>query len=226
MILSRAVEHLKQQHWTGVFIELVIVVLGVFIGLQANNWNEARLERQRVAVLVEAVRADLHDEDQVKVKFSQQVAEGLAAFDAARARGERPPPFFLRISGSDTPPKFVFAAAMQAGLADLIDPGLMFDLGFYYSERDGIGVKYTRYAEFVESQILPRLGDPASFYDQAGALKPEFAQNMDRLREWLDYSNALVGSSKCLQRRLQKPQQAGESCRPTYGELENGKGTP
>lgn len=45
MILSRLVAHLKQQHWTGVLIELVIVVLGVFIGLQVNNWNDDRRDR-------------------------------------------------------------------------------------------------------------------------------------------------------------------------------------
>jgi len=45
MIFSRAVEHIRKQHWTGVFIELVIVVLGVFIGLQASNWNEQRQDR-------------------------------------------------------------------------------------------------------------------------------------------------------------------------------------
>ena len=45
MILSRAIEHLKQQHWTGVFIELVIVVLGVFIGLQVDDWNQQRQDR-------------------------------------------------------------------------------------------------------------------------------------------------------------------------------------
>jgi hypothetical protein len=121
LILRRIVEHMRQQHWTAVFIELAIVVFGVFIGLQANNWNEARLERQRAAVLVEAVRADPHDSDMVQGRFSQQAAEGLAAFEAARARGERPPPYFLRISGSDTPPNFMFAAAMQAGLAELVD---------------------------------------------------------------------------------------------------------
>lgn len=42
MIHSRLVEHLKKQHWTGALIELVIVILGVFIGLQANNWNTQR----------------------------------------------------------------------------------------------------------------------------------------------------------------------------------------
>ena len=45
MILRRIAEHLKQQHWTGVFIELLIVVLGVFIGLQAQDWNEQRQDR-------------------------------------------------------------------------------------------------------------------------------------------------------------------------------------
>ena len=46
MILRRVAQHLKDQHWTAVAIDLVIVVLGVFIGLQVNNWNEARNERR------------------------------------------------------------------------------------------------------------------------------------------------------------------------------------
>ena len=45
MILRRLAEHLKQQHWTGVFIELVIVVLGVFLGMQVSNWNADRGDR-------------------------------------------------------------------------------------------------------------------------------------------------------------------------------------
>ena len=37
-------EHMKKHHWSGVFIQLVIVVVGVFIGLQGNNWNQARAD--------------------------------------------------------------------------------------------------------------------------------------------------------------------------------------
>ena len=47
MILRRLTEHLKQQHWTAIAIELVIVVLGVFIGIQVANWNEARRDHDR-----------------------------------------------------------------------------------------------------------------------------------------------------------------------------------
>ena len=222
MILRRLVDSLKQQHWAGVFVELVIVVLGVFIGLQVDNWNQARQERQRLTVLVQSMRADMHDTDEVQRQFFPQVRQGLAAFKAARARGERPPPYYFRIPGSDTPPNFVFVAAMQAGLADLVDPRLMFDLGFYYSEREGIGVKYVRYATFVDSEILPRLGDPSSFYDESGALKPEFSQNMERLGEWIEYNEVITRSSICLQRRLERPQQPGESCRPEYSGFEHG----
>lgn len=49
MITSRFIEHVKKQHWTGAFIELLIVILGVFIGLQANNWNTARHEAVEAA---------------------------------------------------------------------------------------------------------------------------------------------------------------------------------
>ena len=90
----------------------------------------------------------------------------------------------MRFRGSDMPPESVWDVAKQSGLGDLVHPNLMFDIGYFYSELDGIGVKFVRYSGFVESQVLPRVSDPAQFYDAAGNLKPEFQQNMQRLREW------------------------------------------
>ncbi|MCA8900453.1 MAG: hypothetical protein KDA53_04325 [Hyphomonas sp.] len=45
MILQRLTASLRKQDWFTVLIETLIVVLGVFLGLQANNWNEARKDR-------------------------------------------------------------------------------------------------------------------------------------------------------------------------------------
>lgn len=59
MILRRIAEHLKQQHWTTFAFELAIVVLGVFIGMQADNWNTARKQRQVETELVGVLRANL-----------------------------------------------------------------------------------------------------------------------------------------------------------------------
>ena len=58
MISRRITEHLKQQHWTAVFLDFVIVVAGVFIGLQVNNWNEARNERARERTYLERLLVD------------------------------------------------------------------------------------------------------------------------------------------------------------------------
>ncbi len=45
MILRRITEHVKAQNWTAVALDFVIVVVGVFIGIQVSNWNAARAER-------------------------------------------------------------------------------------------------------------------------------------------------------------------------------------
>ena len=219
MIVRRLVENLKQQHWTGVLIELAIVVLGVFIGLQVSTWNEARVERQRTAQVLDAFRTDMRDYSAVTRKFGRRANTGLAAFDAARARGERPAPYFMRFRGSDTAPKSVWEVAKQSGLSDLVHPNLMFDIGYFYSELDGIGVKFVRYSEFVETQVLPRVSDPAQFYDADGKLKPEFQQNMQRLREWAADAQVTVTAADCLIKRFDTPKNSGPSCRPDYGDF-------
>jgi hypothetical protein len=62
MSLRHVLEHLRQQHWTAIFLDLVIVVVGVFIGMQVSNWNEERATRQRALVFSERLRADLRVE--------------------------------------------------------------------------------------------------------------------------------------------------------------------
>lgn len=59
MILSRIVARLKSQHWTAVFIELAIVVFGVFIGMQVTNWNEARADRALETGYLGALKEDV-----------------------------------------------------------------------------------------------------------------------------------------------------------------------
>ena len=41
MIFKRAAAKLKAQDWTAIGIELVIVIIGVFIGTQVSNSNNA-----------------------------------------------------------------------------------------------------------------------------------------------------------------------------------------
>jgi len=59
MIARRVIQQIKQQHWTGVFIELLIVVLGVFIGLQVDNWNQARQDRALEKQYLQRLHVDI-----------------------------------------------------------------------------------------------------------------------------------------------------------------------
>ena len=42
MIIKRIAKGIKKQDWFVVTIEILIVVIGIFIGLQVGNWNEER----------------------------------------------------------------------------------------------------------------------------------------------------------------------------------------
>ena len=57
MRLRRIMERARQLQWPAVATELVIVILGVFIGMQVSNWNAGREARQRGAMFAERLKA-------------------------------------------------------------------------------------------------------------------------------------------------------------------------
>lgn len=65
MILRRLVTALRRQDYVTVLIETLIVVLGVFLGIQLGNWNEARqtdrLEREYLERLFVDANATIED---------------------------------------------------------------------------------------------------------------------------------------------------------------------
>jgi len=91
MILRRLSDNLRTQNWLAIAIELVIVVIGVFIGIQVANWNTARLERNTAQTYITRIREDLAanvTDMQARIAYYEWVKthamEALAAF-------ERPP---------------------------------------------------------------------------------------------------------------------------------------
>jgi hypothetical protein len=46
MILRSFADSIRKQDWLAVAIEFVIVVAGIFVGLQVTDWNEGRQLRK------------------------------------------------------------------------------------------------------------------------------------------------------------------------------------
>ena len=82
MILRRVTEHVKAQNWFAVGIDFLIVVVGVFIGIQVANWNEARVQQERERVLL----GELRDEALRNAESARSVGEGLRVGAAAARR--------------------------------------------------------------------------------------------------------------------------------------------
>lgn len=58
MLLRRTVEHFRKQEWTAIGIDFVIVVVGVFVGIQVSNWNAARLDEVKAQAYVGRMGAE------------------------------------------------------------------------------------------------------------------------------------------------------------------------
>jgi len=147
MSLRRVAEHMKKQHWTGAFIELVIVVLGVFIGLQVSNWNEARkdgfLARSYIERMHEDIRGDLERFDQGDATAGERIAQVgvlLRAAGAPESVKEAPACFLTAMEKAawrtyePVQPR-AYAELVSTGKVNLITPIALRDaIASYYAQ--------------------------------------------------------------------------------------------
>lgn len=82
MLLRRVIEHVKAQNWTAIGIDFVIVVVGVFVGIQAANWNEAQEFKGRERELLRELRSDIE-------RSIAATDDKIAMFQDVTAAGER-----------------------------------------------------------------------------------------------------------------------------------------
>jgi hypothetical protein len=87
MILRRVIAHFRKQEWTAIAIDFVIVVLGVFVGIQVANLNAALQDNVRAQDYLERILSDLRlDIDQIDKRIAywgKVQAFGASAIDYA-----------------------------------------------------------------------------------------------------------------------------------------------
>ncbi|MDX1291865.1 MAG: hypothetical protein R3265_03550 [Hyphomonas sp.] len=82
MILQRLATSIRKQDWFTVFIEILIVVLGVFLGIQLGNWNEGQADKRRGSAYTQRLATDIRTDIRVRGNL-------LAYYDAVTDSAER-----------------------------------------------------------------------------------------------------------------------------------------
>jgi len=86
MVLRRVREHVLHHNWFAVAIDFIIVVGGVFVGIQASNWNQARLDRAQGreyrAMLIDDLEANQQNLALRKRYYTWVRSEGLKTLAA------------------------------------------------------------------------------------------------------------------------------------------------
>lgn len=62
MILKKLAAAIASQNWFTVLLEILIVVVGLFIGLQVDGWNETRKDRVREIEYLQRIDEELADD--------------------------------------------------------------------------------------------------------------------------------------------------------------------
>ena len=78
MILRRLATAMREQNWFTVVLEILIVVIGIYVGLQVDGWNEARKDKAKERVYLERLSRDI-ERDSGLLSRGIRAADGRAA---------------------------------------------------------------------------------------------------------------------------------------------------
>jgi hypothetical protein len=81
MILRRLAEAIAEQNWFTVMLEVLIVVVGIFIGLQADDWNQERRDRIDEQLYLAELMEDFDANQTSLDQMTEQLKEILVAMN-------------------------------------------------------------------------------------------------------------------------------------------------
>ena len=175
MILRRLAEAIKRQDWFVVLLEFLIVVTGIFGGLQVDDWNKLRqdraLERQYLARLLPDIRFNIEQVDKQAQSYLHR-ADGLSRI----------------------------VEQLEAGGLDEIDPEIFTVTFCYWYSPENISLQWSTYDELTSTGGLELIRDTGlrrllqlawAGHERVvgeipllGALQTDIAKSLRRYTKW------------------------------------------
>lgn len=111
MLLRRFTQHIKAQNWLGVWLDLIIVVLGIFLGLQVSNINSQRIANNDLNAYLQDLATEFNNSREMKlnhIRWQTRVLEGLQlaldTLDGFTPSEEQLEHIYFSLSVLDSPP--------------------------------------------------------------------------------------------------------------------------
>jgi hypothetical protein len=171
---------LRQQDWLAVVLDLGVVVLGVFLALEAANWNQARQDRAEekryYAQIVVDLRRDLdtlQSAQRRSLTYDRAAETVLEALDHGIPRGTDPSDFAIAIDHAG----FLFIpSASRRTYDELISTGNL-RLLREVQIKDTIAAYYEAFAELRQWDVLLRQAQAEYWSASAGVVPRRVLQS-------------------------------------------------
>ena len=167
MVARRIREHVASHNWFAVLIDLVIVTIGVFIGIQVSNWNTARLERGEARAYQAQIIDDLIANEQElteRLHYYRQVrVHALAAMGALKEPAPRAEAYLVGCyqASQESPIRMERSAydeVIASGMAKSFgDRAVRRRLSYYYAGTDRLEagtIFSTGYREWIRREMM------------------------------------------------------------------------
>jgi hypothetical protein len=171
MLLRRITKHVKDQNWFAVFLDFIIVVVGILIAFQITNWAAERADNARAKTYLQRLGIDMTKDitnAQRKLKFWSQVSAygtlGLDYAETGETNGKSDWQLLLAFFQASQLDEFTvtdttYQEMRSAGELSLIkDETLRETLGNYYAlSGNYVLTERPRYREHVRGKIPIRM---------------------------------------------------------------------
>jgi len=217
MILRRLTKHIEDQNWFAVTLDFLIVVVGVFIGLQVANWNDVSRAAAKEAAVIEQLQAEFTDtlaEIRISKTHSDLTLEKTREVLRIIRDQEEPEDAAeflktLRYAGS-----LATAPAEPITLTELLSSGGLSDLS-----SAGLRTALTRYHQLSDQHqdlgalMLARVSTPHDGFHAAIYVNPDFGEagesllaryDWDRLPEAREQFQVLLYGKTALSRNIEE----------------------
>ena len=187
MVIRRIRGHLTSHNWFAVAIDVAIVVIGVFLGTQASNWNDARIERAEAAEyrreIVDDLKSNEADLASRRAYYSAAKQHAIAALAALESPGnERGEPFLIDAYQAS---QVWLRPLTRSGYDEMVGEGLSRNIGDR-ATRSRLTAYYTQIRQFDVTAL-------------------SMTAYRERLRRALPYSIQSAINAKCGDRVITLP---------------------